>query len=497
MHVVKVLPSYYRDSVILMNAAREAKKLPGVTEAAAFMGTRSNHAILEQIGMASDETRKAEANDLILAAKGETEAAATAAINHIQEMLNRKQRQDDDSSAHRPKSLAGALRQMPEANVCVVSVAGGYAFYETQAALRQGLHVMVFSDNVPVEEEVELKRIALERNLLCMGPDCGTAWISGVGLGFFNVVPRGRIGLVAASGTGLQATVCRLTALGEGVSHGIGIGGRDLSKEVGGAMALAALDCLAKDKDTDVVVLVSKPPHPSVMAKLKPIIDSYPKPLVICCLGQKDKNVPGRVYWTDTLAEAAGTAVGLRSGKVPAPAEFDKSLLATLPKKGSSLLGLYTGGTLMHESELILKRLAKKSPFASHLVDLGDDQYTAGRPHPMIDPAPRVEWLEKLADDPRVGVLLLDFVLGHGSHMDPVGQHLEALAKARAAFAASGRELRVIAAVIGASGDPQGYDSQISRLKQAGVTVFETNSEAALFAAMAANPEAAEAMMEG
>ena len=265
--------------------------------------------------------------------------------------------------------------------------------FEAQRALRRGLHVFLFSDNVSLDDEIALKRLAVERGLLCMGPDCGTAYVNGVGLGFANVVPRGRVGCVAASGTGLQAVVSRVAALGEGVSHGIGVGGRDLSAEVGGIMTLLALEALAADATTEAIVVIGKPPAAEVVPRLESAIARIAKPVVVCCLGARPAGA-GAGSWVETLDDAAELVVATLQGQTWRPRLFTdpadvRARLAEVPAKArrGRILGLYTGGTLAHEAGLVLKPLVEASAYS--LVDLGDDELTRGRPHPMLDPEAR------------------------------------------------------------------------------------------------------------
>ena len=280
-----ILSSFYQDSVVLMRIASQIRTRPGVREAAAFMGTPSNHGLLEQIGLATVESKEARPNDLILTVDAESDAAAEGALAAAKELLAQRRQVSESAAEVRPRTLESALRMLPDANLVAISVPGAYAKFEAMKAIKHGLHVFLFSDNVPVQDEIELKTEAVRRGVLCMGPDCGTAYLNGMGVGFTNVAPRGRIGFVAAAGTGLQAVVSRVAALGEGVSHGIGVGGRDLSSEVGGMMTLFALEALADDPSTEAIVIISKPPHPTILPRLEAAIAKIRKPVVACVLG--------------------------------------------------------------------------------------------------------------------------------------------------------------------------------------------------------------------
>ncbi len=509
----QVLPSCYQDSVILMRIAAEVRRLPGVREAAAFMGTPANHALLEQIGLSSDASRGARPDDLILVVEAGTDAAAEAALAAAQERLAARREARAQGAEARPRTLDSALRRLPRANLVAISVPGAYASFEAMRALKRGLHVFLFSDHVPLEDEVELKEEALRRRRLCMGPDCGTAYLNGTGLGFSNLVPRGRIGLVAASGTGLQAIACRLAALGEGVSHGIGVGGRDLGAEVAGRMTCFALEVLASDPSTEAIVLVSKPPHPAVLPLVEAVLARLPKPAVVCCLGAPPR--PGeRVRWVDTLDGAAEAVVAALRGRPWSPRAFhDPGVVAARLHRlgrqntpaGSEVLGLYSGGTLAHEARLTLTPLlgpvghdeAPGPDRRGHrILDLGDDRYTVGRPHPMLDPLPRAERIAEAARSPRLGVLLLDLVLGRGAHPDPAAPLARACLQARAAAHAERRPLVAVASVVGTPQDPQGLAGQLERLREAGVEVLPTNAEAARFAALLVRPDLESTLLE-
>ena len=494
--------SFYQDSVALMRLAAEVRALPGVRQAAALMGTPANHELLVSAGLATPDTTAAGGGDLVLAVDAEDERAADRALAAATRLVEEPRRDRDASARSRPRTLDSALRQMPDANLAMISVPGAYAKREARRALRRGLHVFLFSDHVSVADEVELKQLALERGLFCMGPDCGTAYLDGIGLGFANVVPRGRIGFVAASGTGLQAVATYLAALGEGVSHGLGVGGRDLSAEVGGAMTVFALQALAADPGTEAIVVISKPPAPAVMPRLEATVRAIEKPVVVCCLGARaGANAPGT--WVSTLDDAAQAAAAVVRGRAWSPRAFAdvanvRARLATLPRSGGPrLLGLFAGGTLAHEARLVLEPLAGPiggnvggPPESPHrILDLGADEFTAGRPHPMLDPSARDAHVREAGRAGAIGVLLLDLVLGRAAHPDPARSLSAAIRDARAAAERAGRPLLAIASVIGTEGDPQGLRGQVAALEAAGVEVLRSNAEAARFAALALEPE--------
>jgi succinyl-CoA synthetase alpha subunit len=363
-------------------------------------------------------------------------------------------------------------------------------------ALKSGLHVFLFSDNVSVEDEIELKSLAGRKGLLVMGPDCGTAIVDGVPLGFANAVRRGPIGLAAASGTGLQQVSCLVDRFGSGVSHALGTGGRDLDERVGGRTMLAAIDRLIADPATDVLVLISKPPAPSVAARVIDAVRGAPKPVVVNFLGGEPEAVRAAgAYPASTFEAAARIATALARGDAPpdddgaADAAEDPALAALaadaaarLARGQAEVRGLFSGGSLAGEAKLMLRRLLGADRH-DRILDLGDDEFTVGRPHPMIDPRLRTEQIAALADEPEVAVLLLDVVLGYGSHLDPAGALAPTIVETRRRAAAAGRHLAVVASVCGTEADPQGLGRQEQILAEAGVLLASSNARAARLAA--------------
>lgn len=488
----------YHDSVALLTLARALRARPGVREAAVVMGTPANHDVLAQAGLLTEEARTATPNDLVIVVEAETPAGAEAAAAAAEPLLARSAPRGQ-TERPQPRTTAGAIRRMPEANLALISVPGAFAAVEARTALSAGLNVILFSDNVSLDDEIALKRQATARGLLLMGPDCGTAYVADVPLGFANAVPPGRVGLVAASGTGLQQVATLLAGRGRGLSHAIGVGGRDMSEAVGGIMTLAALDLLAADAATELIVVIGKPPAPAVGQRIRAKLAGIGKPVVICLLG-RDVIVgrEGPVTTVATLEDAAlaadaalaGTAWQPRVFSVPEVSRRIAEARRDLESGQAAVLGLYAGGTLAHESVLILEPLL--GPVASNLtggegrhrvLDLGADEFTVGRPHPMLDPTTRVEMIGRASEHADLAVLLLDVVLGHGAAADPAGDVAPALEAARTAARARGRGLAVVASVVGTTRDPQGLTAQVARLEAAGAWVLPSNAQAARAAA--------------
>jgi succinyl-CoA synthetase alpha subunit len=454
----------YVDSVTLLQVSAEVLGLSSVQDAALVMATELNRGLLREAGLLLGDAVNAGPNDLVISLRAETDAAARTALEHAEALLGRRRsRPGADDSVHLPRSVRSAHRAEPEANLAVISVPGPFAAGEARLALAEGLHVFLFSDNVSIEDEVELKRSGQRRGLLVMGPDCGTAILNGTGLGFANVVRRGSIGVVGASGTGIQEVVSLVHRAGQGISHAIGTGSRDLHAEVGGITTLQAIELLRDDPHTETIVLVSKPSDPDVSRLVVHALAESGKPAV-AYLQSLDIETLSGVLRARSLAEAARLAIRDRT---VAPAE---ALDRDAP--GALVRGLFCGGTLCQEAANVLG--------PGHVLeDFGDDQYTRGRAHPMIDPTLRNQAIVQAGRDARVGVILLDFILGLGAHADPVGAALPAIEQAR-----QGRpDLPIVAHVVGTDLDPQGLTGQEAALRAAGVQVAASNHAAACVAA--------------
>jgi FdrA protein len=477
-----------------MQLQRALADLAGIHDAGVVMGTDANKDVLAQSGLLAPAAQAAGADDLVIVVRAEDDAAAHAALGRVDELLTVRRRGGVEQE-YRPKSLESAAQMLPDAHWVLVSVAGRYAAGVARESLRLGKHVFLFSDNVSVEDEVSLKHMAAEKGLLVMGPDCGTAIVNGVGLGFANRVRRGPIGMVAASGTGLQQVSSRIHQLGSGFTHALGTGGRDLSEAVGAVTARQGLDLFSRDPETQVIVLVSKPPASKVAEDLLQAARSAGKPVVVDFIGYSPPaRQVGNLHFVRTFDEAAALAVELVNQPETQKPQPDLPLDRFAPGQ-RYLRGLFSGGTLAYEALLILQDYLptvysnaplKKGHNVLHnsmvsqehtIVDLGEDEFTVGRLHPMMDNDLRIRRLHQEANDPEVAVILLDVVLGYGSHPDPASELAPAIAKVRADAKKAGRYLDVVAVVVGTDEDPQGLDRQIEQLKAAGAKV-ETSNDA-------------------
>jgi FdrA protein len=479
---VDVRRGAYADSVSLMQVSRRVADVDGVSAALIAMATELNLDVLAGMGFATPD---AGPNDLLIAIRVADDAALEAALTELEAAL----------AAASGGATAGGFGDAPPprtvrdaaafgGNLALISTPGDSAYVEALDALRGGLNVMVFSDNVPVELEVALKREAAERDLLVMGPDAGTAIVGGVGLGFANVAAPGPVGIVAASGTGAQQLTCLLDDAGVGVSHVLGVGGRDLKAAVGGRSTRQALAALDADPATELILLLSKPPDEAVAAEVREVAATCATPVVLGLLGPAQDDLTG-------IAERVLDALGRAR---PAWASWGEP---PDPTRGSGrLVGLFAGGTLCAEALLIAEaslgevrsnigadpdlRLHGELSAPGHLLlDLGEDEYTRGRPHPMIDQQLRLDRIRVEAADADTRVLLLDVVLGHGAHPDPASELAPAIAQARSAAAAADRPLDVVVSLCGTVDDPQGRDRQAQLLADAGAYVTVSNAHAA------------------
>lgn len=484
----------YYDSAFLMQLQRSLATLPGVQDAGVIMGTEANKELLAHIDLVSPEVEQARPDDLVIIVRAEDEGAALNALGSVDDLLTKKK--TSSSQDYRPQSIESAVKLLPDASWVLISVAGRYATGVARKALRNGKHVFLFSDNVSVEDEIALKQISTQKGLLVMGPDCGTAMIGGMGLGFANKIRKGPIGVVAAAGTGLQHVTSRIHQLGSGITFGIGTGGRDLSEKVGAMTFKQGIDVLSRDPDTRVIVLVSKPPAPRVAEEVLQMARQAGKPVVVNFIGrtpaaQQEDNL----FFAKGLDDAARLAVNLGQGKTIQASTDDGAALPDLKRftaQQKYLRGLYSGGTLAYEGQFLLTNylprvwanapLNKENKLANALVsqehtivDLGEDEFTVGRLHPMMDNELRIRRILEEAEDPTVAVILLDVVIGYGSHPDPASELAPAIAQAKQIAEKAGRYLEVVAVVTGTDEDPQNLNKQISQLEAAGAWVSTSN----------------------
>jgi FdrA protein len=487
----------YADSIVLMQLQGALAGEPGVEDAGAVMATAANLELLAANGLRPEELAEPRPSDLVVAVRAESAEAAQLALGRIDELLSRRRGEGDgaEDGERRPRTLAAAAHALPDAEWVLISVPGRYAAAVAGEALDLGKHVFLYSDNVSLADEVALKRRARDAGRLMMGPDCGTAIVGGLGFGFANRVRRGPIGLVGASGTGLQAVASRIHALGGGISQALGTGGRDVSREVGGITALQCLDLLARDTRTRVIVLVAKPPAPAVTADLLAAARQCGKPVVVWFLGapaQRDEGTggvgeDGILYAADAEAAAWRAVDMTRHVPLPVVSHARRGAgegVSTRRAAEGDLRALLVGGTLAYEAQIGLRTLLhpihSNAPLldsvpidatgrsAGHtILDLGADELTVGRPHPMIDQGLRLRRMRQEAADPKTGVLLLDVVLGYGAHADPAAE----LAPAIAELLEVRPELEIVVGMVGTDEDPQNLASQTERLREAGATV--------------------------
>ena len=514
----RVKRNAYFDSITLMKIASSLTNMSGISDAAAIMATPPNLQLLTEAGLTPPLTEgNPGPGDVLIVVRATDDNSANNALQAAEEQLSQRPISSSDetsSSPQQPRSIEQAAQLHPDAKIAVISVPGPYAALEADRALRNGLHVFLFSDNVSLEDEIALKHLARERNLLLMGPDCGTAMLNGAALGFVNVVPSGPIGIVGASGTGIQQIMSLIAQQRCGVSQAIGCGGRDLSEAVGAITTLQGLRLLQEDDATEVIVLVSKPPAPAVAQRVLESAARGRKPIVVCFVGADTEALESRfgdaIIVTRTLADAAQRAVSIYGGTELTTGTWTTStrkptspIVGGSSSHGQRLAALFSGGTLCDEamhlwlegtaqgkkldpiySNIPLKpqwRIVEGRPIQGHYaIDFGSDEYTRGRPHPMIDPSLRLKHFQEAASDPTIGVILLDIVLGYCSHPDPASVYAPAIRTARVQAQRTGRRLTCVISLCGTEGDPQRLSLQNQQLRDAGAEVFTSNADAAL-----------------
>lgn len=489
---VVIKKNTYFDSVSLMSISTKANQLDNVEQAFVAMATEMNKGVLKNLGLLTPELEDAKNGDLMIVIKGPGDDINEKTLIAIEELFNKK---NQGGGQHEAKyaTINSAKTHIPDANLAIISVNGQFAAREARIALQNDLNVMMFSDNVSVEDELSLKQLASKKGLLMMGPDCGTAIINGTALCFGNSVRRGSIGIIGASGTGSQELSVRIHEFGAGVSQLIGTGGRDLSEKIGGIMMIDALNMLDADDETQVIVLISKPPAPGVAKKVLEQAEKCDKPVVVCFLGnQPQPDDKSGLIFARSTKEAALKAVlltGIREEDLdlhPLNLSLIEEVRAKLKPEQKYIRGLFCGGTLCDEAmfaalekyenvysniqvnpEYRLKDVSKS--IAHTFLDFGDDDFTNGKPHPMIDPTNRIERLLQEARDPEVGVIIMDFVLGFGSHEDPVGVMIDAIKKAKSIAKQDSRELEILGYVLGTDQDTPSMEAQVRMLTDAGV----------------------------
>jgi len=481
----------YQDSINLMLLTNDVSELEGVRQCSIMMGTDANKDILKSANLLTDEASKAAPADMVIVLETEADGVVDQALEKIDQFLSDLSVKKQQNVGAEAISLEEALELQPDANLALFSIPGEYAADVMEQALEKDLNVFSFTDNVSVEDEVRLKKIAHEKGLLFMGPDCGTGILSGIPLAFTNVVKQGNIGIVGASGTGIQEVSTIIDRLGGGVIHAIGTGGRDLSDAVQGVTVKDALVALDHYDPADVIVLISKPPAKTVRDEIVNLLHNLSKPVVAIFLGEHPDHHENDVYLAHTLEETAHIAVDLAKGHPVKDRYFEKlanPVVETLASD-AAVKGLYSGGTLASEAAMLFSESLGSGKIIHRegyvldepgyqVIDYGDDVYTQGRPHPMIDPHTRIEAIQKAGADPKTGIILLDVVLGYGSHPDMAGALAPAIREALQNATKANRKLYVIATVCGTRQDPQNYDESVSALKAAGVLVESSNERA-------------------
>ncbi|MGG5319098.1 acyl-CoA synthetase FdrA [Enterococcus sp. AZ072] len=483
----------YQDSIVLMLLTNQLNTIAGVKKASVMMGTPANKDILKAGGLHTSELEKASSNDMaiVLDITKKDEQLIKEILTVVDEYLKEKSKGGSDKGTETVKTWDKALTLGKDANVVIFSIPGAHAALEIEHALKENKHVFCFSDNIPLEDEVRLKKLAHDKGLLLMGPDCGTGIINGIPVAFTNAIRKGSIGVVGASGTGIQEVTTLIHKLGGGVTNAIGTGGRDLKAEVGGITLKDSVMTLESDPNTKVIVVISKPPAPNVRDEVLNLLRESTKPVVTIFLGEEPTDHEENLYRAYTLEEAAEIAVQLMNDQKVEPNRETLMVPEYQFKTGQTgIKGLYSGGTLAYEAAMLIKQglgLEEDQPNedgyilkagAHEILDLGDDIYTQGKPHPMIDPTKREEMLAAAADEETTAVILLDDVLGYGSHENMARELAPTIKAIKEKAQRDGRELAVIATIVGTDEDPQNIDEQAAILEDAGVILCHSNAQA-------------------
>ena len=500
MKKVVVKKNRYVDSVSLMGVSERVTALAGIENAEAQMATCANQDVLKLLGYALPET--VSPNDLVIAITAEDESAYDAALKLAEDIIDRK---NTDDQRHYGDISEIDMEEEPY-DLCQISLPGEYAAAEARKALEKGMDLFIFSDNVSLEEELELKLLGQSLGRLVMGPDAGVALIDGVALAAGSIIRKGPIGIVAASGSGAQEVGCIIEKCGLGVSNIIGTGGRDLYPRIGGITMLEGIRRMEEDPETTVIVLVSKLADLGVMDKVLTVADSCAKPVVALFLGSGESLFAGhRVHGTFSLEAAALKAVELAGGDVSgftcSDGELEKIVedcMAKLSPDRKYFRGLYCGGTFTEEAlqyfvahnpdvplysnlkNAYSTRLEDSEKSIGHaILDLGAEDFTAKAPHPVFDPGLRLKRLCQELEDPEVAVVLLDFITGPGVAYDPITAFANECAKHPGVI--------FISNICGSLEDPQNVEEKQKLLEKAGVIVTKSNYQSTRLASALMN----------
>lgn len=482
MLITVIKKDMYKDSVALMLLNNKINAHPAVNVASIMMATPANKDMFKESGLLTDEVEKAGANDIAIVLDLDDETELDGIVEIIDEELSATEKSSAMSGIQEATTLPEALEILPEANLAMISVPGIYAYSVGKKCLDQNLNLFIFSDNVPIEEEIQLKKEGREKGLIVMGPDCGTSIIKGVPLAFANQTKSGKIGIVGASGTGIQEVTSILDGKGYGITNAIGTGGRDLSEEVGAMTFLKGVENLMDDDETEVILVLSKPPAKEVREKVEAYLKSLTKPVASLFLGETPDSHFEGYYRAGTLEELAILGIDLLENKKPETIVSE----AEIKDANGTIKGLYTGGTLATEAALLIERGLNINEELTHehgyilnhegfeVIDLGDDEYTQGKPHPMIDPTARLPYILKAAEDKNTKVIVLDVVLGFGANEDPASTLVETVKEVKS----TRPDIDVVTTICGTKQDPQNINEQEQQLKDVGATVFHSNRQA-------------------
>jgi len=501
--------NFFRDSVQMMQFSQQLKDEQGVIDAAIVMGTDLNKNTLKKMGLLTEDGISATENDTLITINCQDENSLNNAVQKAEQLLT----SDITKSKNEFNDLSSALDAFDNANMASLSIPGQFVKEMATELIRKQLHLFVFSDHVPLEDEILLKNLALENNVLFMGPEAGTSILNGTVFGFGNRIRSGSVGIIGASGTGIQESSTMIDLFGEGISHAIGVGGRDLRNDIGGMMTMKTMEVFEDDPNTKAVLLVSKPVGDDVRNKIINKINNFSKKnYVLCLIGDNEnREDSAKIKFSKSIQisvlkilkyvndDAYKKIKDVVRKQVDDSIKLAKSLSSDLNNDQRFVRGFFAGGTLCYESKIILEQMIGKvySNLSSDdeysikgnaaskentLIDFGEEEFTSARPHPIIDPLLRKNRILEDADDPNVGVIIIDIICGINAAKNTMAFHAETIKKAIENAKEKGRRLSVFAYICGTEKDVS--ENELKLLTDSGAKLFTSNALMSFAAAL-------------
>ena len=501
--------NFFRDSVQMMQFSQQLKDEQGVIDAAIVMSTVLNKNTLKNMNLLTEDGISATENDTLISINCQDENSLSNAIQKAEQLLT----SISAKAKNEFTSLASALDTFSDANIASLSIPGQFVKEMATELINKQLNLFVFSDHVPLEDEIYLKNLALENNVLFMGPEAGTSILNGTVFGFGNRVRKGSIGIIGASGTGIQESSTMIDLFGEGISHGIGVGGRDLRNDIGGMMTMKAMEIFENDPNTKAVLLVSKPVDNYIRNKIINKINNFSKKnYVLCLIGDNENSVDtAKIKFSKSIQMSVLKILKLLDDNVYKKTKdvvrnqindsikLSESLSKDLNEGQKFIRGFFAGGTLCYESKIILEQMIGKiysnlssddeysikgnvSSKENTLIDFGEEEFTSARPHPIIDPLLRRNRILEDANDPNVGVIIIDIICGINAAKNTMAFHAETIKKAIEIAREQGRKLSVFTYICGTENDVS--KNELKLLADSGAKLFTSNALMSFAAAL-------------